>query len=446
MKGRLLVVDDEANVRRAIRTFFEDQGHAVEEAAGVAEAREGARSGGFDLVLLDVRMPEEDGLTLLREMGADADGPLVLMMSGHASVELAVQATRLGAFDFLEKPPDPERWSLSVRNALEVRRLRHENSRLRGGPAAPGLLGDSPAMRELRANIEKIGPTLGRVLVQGENGTGKELVAMALHAASPRALAPFIKLNCAALPRDLVETELFGHEKWAFTGAGAARPGKLELAQGGTIFLDEIGDLSQEAQAKFLRALETGEFERVGGHRSMKSDARVISATNKDLQALIRKGEFREDLFFRVHVVPLRVPSLRERGEDIPLLARHFLGVFAQLHGRAVRELSEPAAALLGEHRWPGNVRELRNLMERFVILAEGPEVKPAEVRQALPAGDLEIGADLRSQVEEAERESISRALQEAGWNVSAASERLGLDRASLHRKIRKYGLQRARR
>ncbi len=443
MKGRLLVVDDEANVRRAIRTFFEDQGHAVEEAASVSEARETARSGGFDLVLLDVRMPGEDGLTLLREMGGDAEGPLVLMMSGQASVELAVQATKLGAHDFLEKPPDPERWSLSVRNALEVRRLRHENSRLRGGISAPGLLGDSPAMRELRSGIEKIGPTLGRVLIQGENGTGKELVAMALHAASPRSTSPFIKLNCAALPRDLVETELFGHEKGAFTGAGAARPGKLELAQGGTIFLDEIGDLSAEAQAKFLRALETGEFERVGGHRSMRSDARVISATNKDLPALIRKGDFREDLFFRIHVVPLRVPPLRERREDVPLLARHFLGVFAQLHGRRLRELTEGAAALLKEHPWPGNVRELRNLMERFVILSDAPAVAEAEVRQAIPASDPHGSGDLRSQVEEAERDSISRALQESGWNVSAAADRLGLDRASLHRKIRKYGLSR---
>jgi two-component system nitrogen regulation response regulator NtrX len=444
MKGRLLLVDDEGNVRAAIRRFFEDQGHQVEEAGSAVEARARLAHPGVDLVLLDVRMPGEDGMTLLREIGAAPGSPLVLMMSGEATVELAVAATRLGAHDFLEKPPDTERWSLAVRNALGMLRLREENARLKGPAASHGMLGDSTAMRSLRASMDQIGPTLGRVLIQGENGTGKELVATALHAASPRAGAAFIKLNCAALPKDLVESELFGHEKGAFTGAMAAKPGKLELAQGGTLFLDEIGDLSAEAQAKFLRVLETGEFERVGGTRSMKSDARILSATNKDLRALIKKGEFREDLFFRIHVVPLEVPALRERQGDIPLLARHYLDVFSHLHERPLRELSEGAAAALGEHAWPGNVRELRNLMERLVILAEGTVVTESEVRRALPRMEGSAPGDLRSRVEDAEREGIERSLKETGWNVSAAADRLGLDRASLHRKIRKYGLQRS--
>ncbi|MBI5838008.1 MAG: sigma-54-dependent Fis family transcriptional regulator [Candidatus Eisenbacteria bacterium] len=448
MTGRLLVVDDEANVRRAIRQFFEDLGHSVREAGSVAEARGELHGGGVDLVLLDVRMPREDGLTLLREAQAGAavpgaDVPLVLMMSGHATVELAVQATRMGAHDFLEKPPDPERWSLAVRNALEVLRLRRENARLRGAVPSPGLLGNSPSMRSLLAAIGKVGPTLGRVLIQGENGTGKELVAMALHAASPRAGGPFVKLNCAALPRDLVESELFGHEKGAFTGAAAAKPGRLELAQGGTLFLDEIGDLSAEAQAKFLRVLETGEFERVGGVKPMRSDARILSATNKDLPALVKKGEFREDLFFRLHVVPLQVPALRDRPGDVALLARHYLDVFAALHDRPRRDLESGAVELLEHHRWPGNVRELRNLMERLVILAEPGPLRAAEVERALPREDAPSGSDLRGALDGAEREALVRALAGSGWNVSEAAEALGIDRASLHRKIRKYGLRR---
>jgi len=443
LTGRLLVVDDEPNVRRAIRQFFEDQGHAVAEAGSVREAREALRAEPPDLVLLDVRMPGEDGLSLLREVAAGPEAPLVVMMSGHATVELAVQATRMGAHDFLEKPPDPERWSLAVRNSLEVLRLRRENARLRGAPAPEALLGDSPAMQELRAAIHKAGPTLGRVLIQGENGTGKELVALALHALSPRAGGPFIKLNCAALPRDLVESELFGHEKGAFTGAAVAKPGRLELAQGGTLFLDEVGDLSAEAQAKFLRVLETGEYERVGGVKPLRSDARVLSATNKDLPALVKKGEFREDLYFRLHVVPLRVPPLRERPGDAALLARHYLDLFAAQHDRPRRDLTPEAVEALEHHRWPGNVRELKNLMERLVILAEPGPVSAAEVERALPPEELPAGSDLRAVLDGAERAEVQRALAAAGWNVSEAADALGIDRASLHRKIRKYGLRR---
>ncbi len=445
MEGLLLVVDDEPNVRRSIRLFLEDQGLRVEEAADVPAALRAARETTFDLILMDVRMPGPDGLTFLRDVARGPEAPRVLMMSGHATVELAVAATRLGAHDFLEKPPEPERWLLAIKNALAMVQLARENARLRGAGGLRALLGNSPCMLRLRAEIERVGPTTTRVLLLGENGTGKELVAQALHELSPHSNGPFVKLNCAALPRDLVESELFGHEKGAFTGAVASRAGRLEQARGGTLFLDEVGDLSLESQAKFLRAMETGEFERLGGGSTLHSDARVVSATNRDLPGMVRSGSFREDLYFRLHVVPIQVPPLRDRHGELPLLARHFLDLFAAQHGRPRPALDDDALELLAHHRWPGNVRELRNLMERLVILSEEGRVSAADVERCLPREELPEGSPLRAQLEAVEREVLSKKLDACNWNVSEAALALGLDRGSLHRKIRKHALKRER-
>jgi two-component system nitrogen regulation response regulator NtrX len=449
----ILVVDDEARVRKSIGAFLQDEGYAVVEAGNPAEARTAIEKAGDDLalILLDVWMPGGDGLEFL-ESNKDvmADLPVVVM-SGHGNIDMAVRAIRLGAWDFLEKPVTAERLTVTIGRALDMARLKRERDDLRSDAAGGSpLLGSSAAMERLRQQIARVGPTAGKVLILGENGTGKELVARAIHESSPRRERPFVRVNSAAIPRDLIESELFGHEKGAFTGATAARKGKMELADGGTLFLDEIGDMSLEAQAKLLRALESGEIERLGGSRTIVVDVRLIAATNKNLKFEIQAGRFREDLYYRLNVVPIQVPPLREHAADIPVLVAGFISRGLTGAGRPRLSLTDDAMARLCDYPWPGNVRELRNAIERLAILAESDVVDAPTLVKLLPelteAADVTLAADpggdetdLRGAVEQAERRAIREAIDQAGGNMSEAARRLGIDRANLYRKMKRY-------
>jgi two-component system nitrogen regulation response regulator NtrX len=455
----ILIVDDETGIRRALRTYLGDEGYATEELEDASDLEAHLAAHQPDLVLLDVVMPGLDGISALRQL-RDRDQELpVVMMSGQATVERAVEATRLGAFDFLEKPLTPEKLLVTVERALEWQQLRGENRALRAERTAEfQMVGDGPAARALLATIERVAPTSAKVLILGENGTGKELVARSIHDRSERAGGPFVKVNCAAIPRDLVESELFGHERGAFTGATTTRKGKFELADGGTLFLDEVGDMSADAQAKLLRALETGEAERVGGGTPIRFDVRVIAATNKDLAQEIAAGHFREDLYYRLSVVPIQLPSLKERREDVPLLARHFLERYCADNGRPQIALTAAAERLLAAHDWPGNIRELRNLIERITIMHDGDTLTEDDIEAYVPetrtaGGSGDTGSaggegddgdpSLKRRLDAHERQVIRAELERAGWNVSAAAKVLGIDRASLHRKIRRHGLSR---
>jgi len=454
---QVLTVDDDAAIRRQLRGVLEDEGHAVTEAASAAEAYEAAERQRFDVVLLDLRMPGEHGLDALVRLREQSPETAVIVVSGEGSTSNAVRAGQRGAFDFVEKPiRDPNVLLDTIAEAVRVTRLRRRPAAgvADAGDAAGvaraaadtalGILGESPAIEKLREQVRKIAPSSGRVLVTGENGSGKELVALALHALSKRAAGPFVKLNCAAIPKDLLESELFGYERGAFTGAMQAKKGRLELADGGTLFLDEIGDLALEAQAKLLRAIETGEMERVGGTRTSRVDVRLVAATNKDLAEAVREGDFREDLYFRLKVLPVAVPPLRERRGDVALLSAHFLARFAAAEGRECPELTEDAVQLLEDYHWPGNVRELRNLMERAVVLVDGPRIDAADLLPWLESqpGEAEE-AGLKGKVARSEIDSIRRALDAADWNVTQAASGLGIDRTNLHRKMRKYGITR---
>ncbi len=438
----VLVVDDDPAVRDSLRRVLEHAGHSVSEAGSGQEALDTLEGKRVDAVLLDLSMPGMDGLDALvqiREMAPDTG---VIVVSGEATVANAIKAGQRGAYDFIEKPPDRVRLLEVLAEAAHVTRLRRA-----AAPQAQdelGILGRSPAIQTLIDNIRRVAPSLGRVLITGENGSGKELVAQAIHRHSRRSSGPFVKINCAAIPKDLVESELFGYERGAFTGAVQSKKGRLELADQGTLFLDEIGDLSAEAQAKLLRAIETGEVERVGGTRTARFDVRIISATNKDLDKAIAAGQFREDLFYRLNVVPIHVPPLRERPSDIALLATHFLEQFCAVEGKPAKQLTEQARAVLEEYPWPGNVRELRNLMERAAILVDGPLVRVEDLAPWLDsAGTRESSLGLRGEVERREAEAIRRALETAKWNVTQAAAGLGIDRTNLHRKMRKYGIAR---
>jgi len=445
----VMVVDDEAGVRSSLSGFLQDNGYKWVAAASAAEARAELERKHVDLALVDVWLPGEDGIALLEEIRTRWPDTAVVVMSGNATIDLAVKATKLGAYDFLEKPIDPEKLLITIQRAIEMERLKEETSRLRQEGVTP-LIGESPAMKKLLEEIRRVAPSSAKVLIVGENGTGKELLARAIHEASPRRDGPYVKLNCAAIPRDLVESELFGHEKGAFTGAHALKKGKLELADGGTLFLDEIGDMSLETQAKFLRAIETGELERVGGTKTIVFDTRIVAATNKDLPRLIEKGDFREDLYYRLNVVPVRVPPLREREGDVRLLAEHFLDALSAENGKPPKKLSEGAIELLSSYAWPGNVRELRNFVERIVIMVEKDELDENDLLALEPGlaadtkSEREAKGPLRSRLEEAEERSLRETLAETGWNVSEAARRLGIDRASLHRKMRRYGIKRS--
>ncbi len=447
----ILVVDDEPGVRSSVAGVLSDEGLAVDTAASGEECLERAAAGSYGVIVLDIWLPGIDGLTTLQrltERGVDAR---VVMMSGHGSIEQAVKAIKLGAFDFVEKPLSLDKTVLVVRNALRQHRLERENRDLRARVETPvTLVGDSPAMRALRRLVETAGPSLGRVLILGENGTGKEVVARLIHQHSARRNRPFVEVNCAAIPEELIETELFGHVRGAFTGAIADRPGRFEQADGGTLFLDEVGDMSLKTQAKVLRVLQEQSLERVGGGQRVRVDVRVLAATNKDLQAEIRQGRFREDLFFRLSVVPVAIPPLRERREDIPVLAEHFMATISREYGRRMRRLTPEALARLQAYDWPGNVRELRNAVERLIIMGHDDRVTAEEVaflgdghlQGALRDPAAEAGSLRLSEARDAfEREFILRTLARAQGNMSRTADLLGLERSNLYKKMRAFGI-----
>jgi two-component system, NtrC family, nitrogen regulation response regulator NtrX len=436
----VLIIDDEPNIRSSLEGALSREGYQAESAGGLAEARAKLREA-FDVVLLDVWFPDGTGLDLLSEIMAGASDTVVIMMSGHATIDAAVRATRLGAFDFLEKPISLERLLVLLRNATAALTLRAENRRLAGSWSLP-IIGRSAAMRTLLDEIQRAGSSSARVLIQGENGTGKELVAHALHAAGTRRDMPFVAVNCAAIPEELVESELFGHERGAFTGATHARRGRFEEAHGGTLFLDEVGDLSPRAQTKLLRVLEEGELTRVGGNRAIRVDVRVIAATNHDLADRVRSQRFREDLYFRLAVIPITVPPLRERLEDLAPLVEHFAGRIAKEAGVTRKAIHAGALDLLRQYSFPGNVRELRNIVERLMIMSPDRVIGPEQVRAVLPQVGTPAtgGARLGDAVREFERREIEAALAAAGGSMTKAAARLGLERSHLYKKMKKLG------
>jgi two-component system nitrogen regulation response regulator NtrX len=444
---RVLIVDDEESIRRSLAGILSDEGFETSEARDGERALAALRGGDGvpDAVLLDIAMPGRDGVEILEEMRRSWPQLPVVMMSGHGTIETAVRATQLGAFDFIEKPLSVEKVLLTLRHALDRARLERENRELRAESIrAQEILGDSVVMRRLKEQIALAAPTNGWVLITGENGTGKEMVAKQIHLHSKRADRPFVAVNCAAIPEELIESELFGHEKGAFTGAIVQKRGKFELADGGTIFLDEIADMSLRTQAKILRILQEHKFERVGGTETIEVDVRVIAATNKSLEKEIAEGRFREDLYYRLNVIPFHVPPLRERREDIPVLARAFLEEFCAESGVKAKAIAPRAMNLIQAHAWPGNVRELRNLIERLVLMAPGPRIRSEDLPGELRAGGARElgGGSLEEARREFERGFLLARLQENAWNISRTAEAIGLARESLSRKMRSFGIK----
>ena len=455
MKPTILVVDDEPGVRSALGGVLRDEGYTVEAVSSGEACLERMTRGAVDLIVLDVWLPGMDGLATLarlRERQVDAQ---VVLISGHGNIESAVRAIKMGAFDFVEKPLSLEKTVLVIRNALRQRRLEAENRDLRARvDRTQTMVGDSSAMRQLQEQVAMAAPTNGRVLIYGENGTGKELVARTIHALSRRRASAFVEVNCAAIPEELIESELFGHVRGAFTGAVADRRGKFEVADGGTIFLDEIGDMSLKTQAKVLRVLQEQTMDAVGGTTRIKVDARVLAATNKDLQAEIRAGRFREDLYFRLNVIPIFVPPLRERPEDIPLLADHFMAEFAREYGRRVKSFDRGAVNVLQQYAWPGNVRELRNVIERLAIMVPGDMIASPDLSFLDSSGVAhpqvtELHAErqtLHEARDQFERDLILRTLAEQQGNMSRTAEVLGVERSNLYRKMKAFGIAQSRR
>ena len=449
--ARILVVDDEEGIRHVLRQVLEYEGHEVSTASGGGEALTKHEEQAPDLTFLDVKMARMDGLEVLGRIRERDPEAVVVMISGHGSIETAVEATRRGAFDFLEKPLDTDRILVTIRNALQQRGLAQEVTRLRDEVESRyEIVGRSFAIRTVLERIEKVGPTDARVLITGENGSGKELVARALHRVSPRSDESFVEVNCAAIPSELIESELFGHVKGAFTGAHTDRTGKFEQADEGTLFLDEIGDMSLSAQAKVLRALQDGVVTRVGGEKAVRVDVRVIAATNKDLEKEIAEGSFREDLFFRLNVVPINVPPLRDRRDDVPMLVRHFTERAIEEQRLPPRRLAPEAVERLQTMEWPGNVRELKNTVERLLILSHGSEVGEREVDRLVGGPqDASLTADLMGAEsfadfkDRAERAYILGKLRENEWNVSETARTIDMPRSNLYKKIEKYGLVR---
>ena len=445
----ILVVDDEQKVLKSIVDILRDEGYRVSGVGDGNEALRAIHKSPPDLVILDIWMAGIDGLATLEAIKRIHEELPVIMISGHGTIETAVKATKLGAYDYLEKPLDLEKVHLAVRHALDLHRLEWENRSLRETlDQRYEIVGESKAIRMLREQILSAAPSNGRVLIRGESGTGKELIARAIHRNSARSDKPFVVVNCAAIPEELIESELFGHERGAFTGATGQRRGKFELADGATIFLDEVADMSLKTQAKVLRVLQEQTFERVGGSEGLTVDVRVIAASNKDLLEEIRRGAFREDLFYRLNVIPFEIPPLRERQEDTPLLARYFLQSFCQEYGKPEKDLSAEAMELLVEYQWPGNVRELRNVIERLAIMVAAKTIQPLDLASSLRRGGLrrEVwpspDGTLRDARSRFEREFILRRLEESQWNVTKAAERLGIERSNLHRKMRAYGIE----
>jgi two-component system nitrogen regulation response regulator NtrX len=450
----VLIVDDEGNIRRMLRALLESEGYGVRDAGSAEEGLALAREAPPEAILLDLMLPGMNGLEALPRFGRTVPGVPVVMMSGRATLSDAVQATRMGAFHFIEKPLTPEVVLVTLQGAMEVSRARDLTRTLTEELGPDGeLVGTTAAMARVRDLIRKVAPTDARVLLTGESGTGKELAAAAIHALSPRAGGPFVRVNSAAIPRDLVESEMFGHEKGSFTGATERRRGRFELAHGGTLFLDEVADLGPEAQAKLLRALESGEIERVGGTGTLHIDVRVVAATHRDLRAAADQGAFRDDLLFRLEVVPIRMPPLRERLSDIPLLVEHALDRLRRRQGMRPPPFSEEALDALAGYGWPGNVRELFNAVERLSILVSGPEVRASDVAAVLPraasapapvmaAYEESRDRSLRDLLDDYERSLIAGALEAASGNVAAAGRRLQTDRANLYRRMKRLGVR----
>ena len=461
MSRRVLIVDDEKNIRRTFKMVLESEGFDVSVAETGEEALKVFQKEKPDVVVLDVKLPGIDGIETLRRIKKQEPELPVIMISGHGTIATAVDATRSGAFDFVEKPLSKERLLVAIRNALKVQSLGREVRALRAKDRKRHLMvGESPPVQAIREQIEQVAPTGARILITGESGTGKELVARAVHEASDRSKGPFVKVNCAAIPEELIESELFGAVKGAYTGSTQSRDGKFLQADKGTLFLDEIGDMSLKAQAKVLRALQEGEIERVGGNKTVHVDVRVLAATNKDLPVEVKAGAFREDLFFRLNVVPVHVPPLRDRREDIPLLAEHFLGAYLDENGLPQRQFAPEVLQLLESMPWPGNIRELGNAVERLAILSSGNVIGPEDLARCGVGGDINLepkGASLDSGLfepaavmaagglvaarQEFEKRCITSALAEAEGNVSQAARLLGIDRTNLHKKIQSYGL-----
>lgn len=443
---QILIVDDEAGIRESLSSILRDEQYSVDSVDSAEAALERLNASPFDVVLLDVWLPGIDGLEALSRIQALAHAPAVIIISGHGTIETAVRATKLGAFDFIEKPLSLEKVTVLVRNAVQQRRLVEENQVLRTELGHRyRIVGDSVPMKALRQQIAVTAPTNGRVLIYGESGTGKELVARSLHAASLRSKGPFVEVNCAAIPEELIESELFGHVKGSFTGASEDKIGKFAKADGGTLFLDEVGDMSLRTQSKVLRVLEEQRFERVGSNQTLHVDVRVLAATNKNLEQEIARGAFRQDLFYRLNVIPFFVPPLRDRKEDIPVLARYFLAEFSAEYGKRTRELSSTALEILLRYPWPGNVRELRNLVERLVIVCPQARIEPHHLPPELFRGVAESPQQPYSTLHEArsayEREFILRKLQEHRWNMTQTASALGLERSHLYRKMKSLGI-----
>ncbi len=453
---RILIIDDEPNIGKTLCGFLNDLGHqsefCIEGETGLRKALED----NFDLIFLDVKLPDINGLKILEQVkGVKPDLPII-MISGEADLQTAVDATKMGAYNFLEKPLNPDRVILEVKNIERQQKMLREFSDLKKLVESEyQLIGNSAALAKVRQEIERAAPSEGRILIFGENGTGKELVAREIHQRSQRRNGPFVKVNCAAIPRDLIESELFGHEKGAFTGAIRRKTGLFEEANGGTLLLDEVGDLSLESQAKLLRVLQENEFNRVGGTTPVKFNARIISATNKNLPEEISRGNFREDLFFRLNVIPIHVPPLRERKEDIPLLVKHFIRNYSLKNGKREKKLSPDALSLFFEYDWPGNVRELKNFIERLVIMTDGDEIKPENVKAFFPHARLMrhtevaeasseemVGLSLKEMLRNYEKKILLREFEKTNGNVSRMAANLKTDRPNLHRKLKKYGIK----
>ncbi|MGB6787349.1 MAG: sigma-54 dependent transcriptional regulator [Candidatus Acidiferrales bacterium] len=447
MPASILIVDDETGIRQSLSALLRDEGYEVNSVSSGEECLDFVGRRPVDLILLDVWLPGMDGLKTL-EMLNERDGnmPMVVMISGHGKIEIAVRATKLGAFDFIEKPLSLDKTVLAIKNALDYLRLEKENRRLRAElEQRYQILGDSVPMKALRQQIALTAPTNGRVLIYGESGTGKELVARALHAQSSRSNGPFVEVNCAAIPEELIESELFGHRKGSFTGASEDKTGKFQKADAGTLFLDEVGDMSLKTQSKVLRALEEQRVEPIGSNEMVSVDVRVIAATNKKLEEEIARNAFREDLFYRLNVIPFTVPPLRDRVEDVPTLARHFLAEFNRAYGRKPKDLTPAAMDVLIRYPWPGNVRELKNLIERLVIMCPTlhiePHHLPPEVFRDTPRGPQNPYATLHEARSAYEREFILHKLEENQWNMTKAAAAIGLERTHLYRKMKSLGI-----
>jgi two-component system, NtrC family, nitrogen regulation response regulator NtrX len=450
MAATILIVDDESGIRESLGALLRDEGYEIEAVASGEECLERIGRRNFDLILLDVWLKKMDGLNTLEQIQGIDGAPMVVMISGHGNIETAVRATKLGAFNFIEKPLSLEKVVLVVRNALEYLRLESENRRLRAElEEKHQILGSSVPMKALRQQIALTAPTNGRVLIYGESGTGKELVARALHASSSRESMPFVEVNCAAIPEELIESEMFGHRKGSFTGASEDKIGKFLKANGGTLFLDEVGDMSLKTQSKVLRVLEEQRVEPLGSNTPITVDVRVIAATNKKLEEEIGRNAFREDLFYRLNVIPFYVPALRDRIEDIPILAAHFLKAFCEEYGKKQKEFSAPAMDVLLSYPWPGNVRELKNLVERLVIICPSPRIEPHHLPPELFRGASKSPQKPYESLHEArsayEREFVLRKLEENRWNMTKAAQVLGLERSHLYRKMRSLGIAPAR-